>query len=284
MLSRRIAIVVDVQRTLGVGERIEHADRPAVAELARDFRCAEDCGFGWCGDEVCVDAALRLTTNATRIKHLRAIEEIEVAARRRIAKREDVQTLGEKRTLLRIERLEHAEIHDRGIDLDLAEIGIDRAGERERRRQRVLQIETAVDALLLTIEQRIVAIGAREHVAARDRVRHDLQRTLAPDAFETAEVGEVRDETCVAFSRVDDAHPLVVAHRAARDVDAPRVHRLVGKAKLRERYAHFGDPAIRDDATLRLPHAIPASVLADVVEQNRIDLHVRRRDRECIAR
>ena len=93
-------------------------------------------------DEVGVGRSLRRAADAARVEKARREEEVEVARRGRVAEAEDVQPFGEERPLLRIERLELAEVDDGRIDFDLAEVGIDRAGQREARRQRVLQIES----------------------------------------------------------------------------------------------------------------------------------------------
>src|SRR5438067_12190512 len=108
----------------------------------------------------------------------------------RVAEAEDLESFGEERPLLRIERLELCEVDDRGIDLDLPEIGIQRAGERQRRGERVLEIEAAVDLLLRLLQEWIGAIEARLHVGARGGVGHELERRSAVNAFEAVEIGE----------------------------------------------------------------------------------------------
>ena len=196
---------------------------------------------------------------------------------------EHLRAFGEERPLLRKERLELAEVHHRRIDFDLPEIGIDRAGQREVRRQAVLEIETAVHLAVMRARERIASIDARGQVGARHAVRHHLERALGLDPFDAREVGEARDHPVLAFRRVHQAIDLAVLRDLAEEVDAPRLRRLIGKAQLRIRDANLGHPAARNDLRGEEPDRVPTPIVVDVVEQVHVDLHVRRIDPEAGA-
>ena len=87
-----------------------------------------------------------------------------MARRGRVGEAEDVQPLDEEGPLLRIERLELSEIHHSRIDFNLAEVGIERAGEGEARGEGVLEIDAAVAARVLPVDDRIVRIHARAEI------------------------------------------------------------------------------------------------------------------------
>ena len=84
-----------------------------------------------------------------------------------------------------------------GIGFDLAEIRIDRAGQRQPGADRVLEVEPSADAGIRRPGQRIPGRDRRgRHL--RDDVRHQLEPLLAPRQRQAAELAERRDEAAGA--------------------------------------------------------------------------------------
>ena len=148
---------VDEARVLGSRSARRARRAPAAGSLPVSFAAPRIVVSDRGVDEVGVDRSLRRAADAPRVEKARREEEVEVARRGRVAEAEDVQPFGEERPLLRIERLELAEVDDGRIDLDLAEVGIDRAGEREARGQRRTSDRRRRRALVVgALQQRVV--------------------------------------------------------------------------------------------------------------------------------
>ena len=203
--------------------------------------------------------------------------------RRSRAETEDRRPLGEERTLLGEERFELREIEHRRIDFHLAEVGIDRAGEPQRRRHRVLHVDAPRHAVVVRARERIAARDAIGQIGARHAVRHDLQRALRMNAVDAVQIGEARHEAALSLRRVDQVVDLIVLGDAAREVDSPHLLRALLKAQLRIGDLDLGRPAAGGDLGGGLPHRIPAPIVVDVVVQIHVDLHVGRIDPEARA-
>ena len=203
--------------------------------------------------------------------------------RRSRAETEYRRPLGEERPLLGEERFELREIEHRRIHFHLAEVGIDRAGEPQRRRQRVLHVDAAVHVVVVRARERIAGRNAVRQIGARHAVRNDFERSLGMDALDSGEVCETRHGSGLPFRCVDQPVHLFVRRRAAREIDSPDLIRPIGKPKLRIRDLDLGGPAAVGDLRRRLPHRIPAPIVVDVVVQIHVDLHVRRVDPEARA-
>ena len=126
----------------------------------------------------CLGIELRRAADAPRVEEAgaAAIVAVHVEA-------EDPRALDEEGPPLREERLEGAEIDDRGIGFDLAEVRVHRCRQREPRRDRILHVEaergTRVDAL----DQRALAVGlgARHRQRCTARARAAWARRQARD-------------------------------------------------------------------------------------------------------
>src|SRR5205807_4684090 len=118
--------------------------------------------------------------------------------RGRVGEAEDVQSFDEERPLLGIERLELREVDYGRIDFHLAEVRIDRAGERQAGCQAVLEIDARVAAHLVSADERIVSQSGAE-VRPADSVGNDFERTAAVNALDAGEIGEVGDEAGLPF-------------------------------------------------------------------------------------
>src|SRR5690606_32217284 len=159
----RVTVRGAVLRLLARRYRLHHADRPAARGSPRQLRSAQDCRSGGnirfrrCRRE------LRLPPDAACVE-----ERAGIAA----AEAEDVTALDEERTLLLEERLIHAEVDHGGIDLDLAEVRVDRRIERHIARHAVAGVESARNGVLGV---RPEGVRARIDVLA---ARHDVGKQL----------------------------------------------------------------------------------------------------------
>src|SRR3989475_4736742 len=92
------------------------------------------------------------------------------------AESEIARPLDEKGTTLVEERLERSQVHDRGIHLDLAEVGIDRGVEREIGREQEPRVPT--DAAVPPVRL-LEGIGRVAHGDV-GRTAHDVGEQLRP--------------------------------------------------------------------------------------------------------
>ena len=82
----------------------------------------------------------------------------------------------EEGPILTEERLERGEVHDRGVDLYLSEVGIHRGVQGEIRREPVLEVQTAVGEVVGAVPERVVecyAVGVLDggEIGSGRRVR-----------------------------------------------------------------------------------------------------------------
>ena len=113
--------------------------------------------------------SLRRAADAARIEQARAVAVVAVHV-----EAEGAGALDEERPPLGEERLERVEVHDRRIGFDLAEVGIDRRGQRQPGRHRVLQVEPERAAGIGRVGQRVPRVD-RLRVDLADAVRHQLE-------------------------------------------------------------------------------------------------------------
>src|SRR5262249_46461294 len=121
--------------------------------------------------------------------------------------------LDEERALLVEKRLDIGQVHDLGIHLDLAEIGIDRRVPSHAARDPYAQVAAAVPEQVRAVE-RVAGLVQQVLALARD-VGHELDRRAGRDAVEALEVGEARHESSLLARPIDDEVLLVPAREGA---------------------------------------------------------------------
>src|SRR5207249_414623 len=131
------------RRPLACGHGVEHADGPTVCPFAAEFGRAENGAARRHVDEVVGRGGRSFggPSDAARVEVLGSVGELReppsVAP-----EAEDLSSLDEEGPPLLELYLEGGEVDDRGIELDLPEIGVDGRVEREVRADAVLEIGT----------------------------------------------------------------------------------------------------------------------------------------------
>src|SRR5690606_19775107 len=149
---------------------------------------------------------------------------------------EDVAALDEERALLVELRLERREVDDRGVDLDLAEVRIERRVQRQVRREPVLEVEPergeVVGAVAVRVgERRAVVAGSGRVLGARDAVRQQLEAAAAVDAADAREVAVARDAAALAPGREGEDGLLLPARDGPLELHAPHLLGRSGEAE-----------------------------------------------------
>ncbi len=276
------AVAIGPGRDAGVlapGERLEEPEAPAVLRPADQLPRAEDRGRLRRVDELPARPELRHAPDAPRVEE----EGLRVEVRRVVGgaaaaeAQEHLAALGEERPLLLEERLERGEVHDRGVHLDLAEVGVDGADERHPGPEPVAEVEPGAPEGARAV---VPGISPRPRLdvlgAARD-VGQQLEVPPRLDPVEPLEQGHPRREAALVLRDEGEPRALVLAVDDAARVDAPRVAGRRREAQLRERHADLdasSPPSSTRDG--RLPHRVPRVVLEVVVVDRGVALHAGR--------
>jgi hypothetical protein len=112
----------------------------------------------------------------------------------------------EERTLLGEERLEGAQVQDRGVGLHLPEVGVEGGVERQVRGDAVLEVAAQGHVLRTTDARR----GELRHVLGH-HVGGRLEPAGGLEVVEPVDVAELRDEPCLGLPEQRPAHALGVA-------------------------------------------------------------------------
>ena len=259
------------------GQRIEDTNREA-ADPAGDFRRAKDGRVGRRRKEAVVrnvGAELRRSPDPPRVEKARAAAVVAVHI-----EAEDARAFDEERTPLRKERFKGAEIDDRRVGFHLPEVGVDRRGQRQRRRDRVLHVEADRRARVHALDERVAVLGLGRQIA--DRVRKELEPPRRARELEAVQLAELRDDAVGALRDERPGRRLVVACNLSRERQAEDRFRRGWKTQLRERNAELRAPPVgpaRDD---HVPDRVPSLILVAVVEVVLVLLHSRRIHRELV--
>ena len=105
---------------------------------------------------------------------------------------EDARSFDEEGAALGEELLERREVHERRVDIHLAEVRIDRAVEREVRGDPVLQVEPGPAEVVRPPVERIPPGARGRGGAAAHEVGEQLHPPRGGDVPEPEEVGEAR--------------------------------------------------------------------------------------------
>ena len=162
------------------GHGVERRQRPAGGDAPRDLRRPEDPAVVGdvreplrAGRGVRAARSLRLPPDAPRVEEARVRDVVaEEAAHAPV--REEAPALDEEGPPLLEVGLERRQVHDRRVHLHLAEVGVHRAGQREVRRQQVLEVGAHPGVVLARMAE---GIGGRDRRVVRrapDDVREEL--------------------------------------------------------------------------------------------------------------
>ena len=176
---------------------------------------------------------------------------------------EDVEIAQEEVALLRKEQVEPREVDLPVVHLGRREIGVDRQGGVQRRRDLVKQVERRL---------RI----APAHVQRRHDVKAEaLLQTGKAD-------GRAADARVHAAIPRDPGHALVLPRDDAKEVQPPRVVVRIERERL-ERNGHLGHPAALVLRRLGVVDSVPIELALRGVLVQPVDAHAVRADDEDIA-
>ena len=229
-----------------IGHRVQHADGEAAVGAPGDLGGAENGGALWnvgvfarVGGKV---GTRRRTPDAAGVERF---ERRDVAAEEaaEAAESEDSRALDEERALFRKEALEGREIHDRGVDLDLPEVGVEGRIEHQVGGEQILNVRTRTRVHFASRVERIA--GGRGTNVARpaNHVRHDLHVLRRAREAQAGEVSEARRTSALGLPPEGPLILLLPALDESPHLQPPRLHRIAGEAELRERDAQLRAPA-----------------------------------------
>ena len=250
-----------------------HRERPhAAGQLAG----AEDGGLARIHDVAAagIGRATGRASDPARIED-RAVVALELVGAR---------SLDEERAPLVEEGLERRQVHFGGIGFHLAEVRIDRAGERQRLRDRVLQVEADRAAGVRRLEQRVARAAPASWRPARARrapARAACRPAAAPrpPARRTTTRSRWRRAAAAATSRSPAGEP-PRARCANPSVASPPLPNRSWEYGIRNSAHQPSRVAPHRD----VPHRVPALVVVVVVEAVLVALHARRIDDELVGR
>src|SRR3989442_1378059 len=201
------------------------------------------------------------------------------------AQREDVAALDEKRPALRQELLERREVHERRVDLHLAEVRIERSVHRQVRGDAVLQVEPGAAEVVAALVERVGRHSGLMIGAAADRVREQLEAPGRRDVAQPPEVGEARGEAGLGLAHEREHVELLLALDPTHEAHPPHLLGGVREPELREGNPELGRPAERIDGHGRLPYRVPGVVgETAVVAPEEIALHAAGVHHEAVRR
>src|SRR5215204_3056368 len=177
---------------------------------------------------------------------------------------ERAAVLQEETALLREERLEHAEIEHGRILLHLAEVRVDRRGQRRRRADADADIQpdaaAEIGAAALDLRRPTADIG--DPFDAPRRIERRVENEMTPSRYDpllSARTGRPVAGLVQSLNRAAEAEAPDLA--GARRRDEPH---------LRKRDAVFGDPSFIGEGRPHLPHALVIAVGGGVVVEREV--------------
>ena len=256
---------------------LQDPNAPAAGDLAGYLGRAQDGGGAGPAHEGPVRLPLGRPADAARVEEvgLGTVEAPEVVGPVVAEVAEDLRPLDEERPLLLEEGLEIAEVHYRGVDLDLPKVGVDGGVERKVAGEAVLHIESGGPEHPRAVVEGVTDGGAHE-LAAGHRVGKQGEVAARVKAVEAGEVGHPGGEPALLLG--DELQPvaLVLALDVALGVDAPGLAFGRPEAELGERDTELGRPPLVVEGHGRGPDPVPGAVVPGVVEDRRVTLHVAR--------
>ncbi|TMQ05500.1 MAG: methyltransferase domain-containing protein [Deltaproteobacteria bacterium] len=253
------------------GQRAEHRDLGAVGDVAAGGRGAEDpdlprqrdlVGAGQLAGQGADPAAVEV--GAAGVAEQRGV-------------------LDEERPLLGQPDLERRQVDDRRIDVDLAEVRVDRRRDGEPGQRPELRIDADVGADRGALRERAGRRLVDRHLARG--VGQELEAQAALDARQPGELAEpARPRRTVARHGAPE-HVLVAARDVPVEVDAPAALRRRRQPELRQRHRELRGPAVGEQLRRGAPHRVPRRVAGalGVVGVDPVGAHARRGDREAVG-
>ncbi len=271
-------------RGLGGGDGVEGPQAPAVAQAAGQLRGHDDArARGRVGEVRVRQRALGRAADAAAVEQVGpAPVEAPPVRRPALAEPEVVGPLHEEGPLLGEERLHVAEVHDGGIDLHLAEVGVDGAVDGQVAAEADLEVRAHGRAHARAVVEGIARVVARELGLGR-RVGRDRDAAWRHDALEPAQLREARHEAAGLLGRVGDVVFFLGPAYVAPEVHAPGIGVLAPEAKLRVWNAHLHRPALAVHVGAPFPDAVPAVVVPVVVVEHAVAQRTRGVDGEIVA-
>ena len=270
---------------LALGQGADRADGEALSDLAGHLGRAQDGRpIGHVRRAGPGIAALRRPADAAAVEEDRigpAVGLVGVgAAPAEIV--EDARALDEERPLLLVIGLLVADVDDRRIDLDLAEIGIDGQVQGQVALQSGLEVEARVGSPFPAGAERIARHDRLDVRAARGEGR-DLQPPAAVDIPDPDQVGEPGNHPALLLGPPGQPGRFVLALDDALEIDAPCVGVPVLESELVEGNAHLDRPAPVVDAGRAVPDPVPNRIGLLVVRKCPVGDRAGRVDREVVA-
>ena len=270
-LGRRAgACEVDIGIFAGRGR----ADDPEV-EVAADFsghlgRAEDGRPIGHVEKARGGGPSLGAPADAPAVKEVRVLPaEHAIDVRPAPAEIEDARAFDEEGPLLLVVGLFVADIDDGRVDLDLAEIRIDREVEGQVAAEAALEVEAAAHRGFASVAERVAGDGRAEH-GPRQGERRNLEAAAGGDAREPGELGEVRDEPVLLLGHPGEMVLLVLALDHPLEIDAPDMDIPSLETELVEGDADLDRPAQVVDAGGALPDPVPGRVQIFIVEEGAV--------------
>jgi hypothetical protein len=187
---------------------------------------------------------------------------------------EDVAPFQEKRPFLRVEDGKRRIDIDLGnIRLDLAEVRVDGAVQRQIGCESVLHIESGSGINVSILEgSRIISIGQASDLI-RDAVRQNLDIVTGAHTSDSLQDSGLTEEAGIVPIEWRPGHLLIALARAETDaMESPFLLIFVWEAKAFEGNGHLSRPSILDNASGRLPDHVKRCILGIKVSK---DVHLK---------
>ncbi len=265
-------------------QRRDGAEVEAAADLPRDLGRAQDRRpVGHVDEAGLGNAALRRAPDPPAVEELRvgpAVGLVDVEAA--FAEVEDARALDEEGPLFRVVGLLVADVDDGRVDLDLAEVGVDRGVEGQVALQAGLEVEAGVPAEVAPGPERVPGF-LRARLGPARGIGGGLDPAAAVDVPDADEVGEARDQAALLLGLPGIPVGLLFPHDDALEIDGPEVSAALREPELVERDAHLERPAFAVDAGGAFPDAVPRRVHELVVIERPVHDRAGRIDGEEVA-
>ena len=172
---------------------------------------------------------------------------------------EDAGPLDEKGPLLLVVSFLVGDVDDGRIDLDLAEVGIDREVEGQVAAEAAEEVEPRARVDSAPAAVGVAGLLGREGCLGEGE-RRDLEATAGRDAGEPREIGEARDKPALLLGHPGEMGLLVLAFDDPLELDAPDIDVAPLEPDLVEGDADLDRPAGLVDPGGALPDAVPGLV------------------------
>ena len=219
--------------------------------------------------------------DAPGVEEPRRIPELHESSRA-AAESEDVRALDEERPVFGEELLERREVDERGVELDLPEIGIERGVEGEVRRHAVLQVHAAAPEIVVGPVVGVAQVLRRLVRPAGHAVGEQLEPPRRGNVVQADQVSEPGHEPALRLADERPHREFVLAEDRADEADPPHLLARAREAELGKRNPVLGAPAARVHAGRYFPHRVPRLIgEISVVAELQVRLDAERRDVEA---